>query len=58
MFVKLFHLLGFAAKWFWKRSCNYSAKWQKWERNADTDIVADHMKGFDSVDDLIDDLAK
>jgi hypothetical protein len=58
MFVKLFYLLGFAAKWLQKHNCNNSAKWQKWERNAYTDIVADRMKGFDSVDDLIEDLDK
>lgn len=36
--------------WYW------SEKWQEWERQADEDIAAGRVKGFDSVEELVADL--
>jgi hypothetical protein len=38
--------------YFWTRT------WQEGERAADEDIKAGHVKAFDSVDELIEDLDK
>jgi hypothetical protein len=37
-------------EWYWTK------QWQKWERQAEEDIVAGRVKGFDTVEDLIADL--
>ena len=57
LFGKLRAKAGIAPKgvpqsqaWFWSR------KWQKWEKQADKDIAAGKVKGFDSMDELISSL--
>ncbi|MCI0558956.1 MAG: hypothetical protein MN733_10705 [Nitrososphaera sp.] len=37
-------------EWYW------SKKWQKWERQADEDIVAGRVKEFSSIEELVADL--
>ena len=36
--------------WFWTK------RWQQWEREADADITAGRVKGFDNVEELLADL--